>query len=372
MKLRIVRIVTVALFIITAAITRAGAAEDTATPRFVKLFDVIVENKVGGEIRVEKTGAPPEIVGSVLAAAGAVNPKGYTASGWAEDSAVAAVAVNAIHIRVRQGAETGVIFSLLPREFYQMPQDYKSYYNSSSSIMTDISAGAAVFGGSWSPFVGSAVEKLSGADWSPLPADYVPAEGDTFRISVERLEPAVMSIEFDNSFGGPVTVNFVDGASKIVAQVFKPVAGVGRFDGSLYADVGRLRANHTGVVCVSTSPVGQIGGFQIIPDKHGMSAEMKFARTLTQWMVVGPLNYGDPSTAGSNPLFSAAIRPVYHPVGGRGRTIEQMLDSYIVQARIGGGPWTRMPTVTGRVDDALANVSHIRILFPIEADFLKE
>ncbi|MFH1538095.1 MAG: hypothetical protein ABIH66_03995, partial [bacterium] len=240
-----------------------------------------------------------------------------------------------------------------------------------SSIMTDIPAGSLIFGGAFSPLVGNAVEVLTDGNWGSLPSDFAPIEGDTLRVRVTQREPRIASIEFDNSIGGFVTVRYVRGAEKVVAQVLRTVGGVGRFDGSLYADVGRLRANHSGVICISTSPPGQIGGFQIIPEKHSLSPEMKFALELTQWMIVGPPTAGGEPIAATAPLFSEALRPVYFPMGEKGRSIEQMLDMYIVQVRLKDGPWQRMPARTGRDDSTLQDVTHIRILFPLEAEFLR-
>ncbi|MEW6203086.1 MAG: hypothetical protein AB1546_14000 [bacterium] len=357
-------------------------------PEFSKLFTIVIENKKDGKVIVkgdEETVvgrdyliAPnikddeEKIIGTVLSAAGTVNKQGYTASGWARAGTVAATAVNAIHIKVAQSGEKGVLFSILPKEFYEKPKDYKSYYSSSSSIITDIPAGTLMFGGGFSPFIGNKVFLLKDGERIPIPENYSPVEGDVIEVSVEQPLPLPSQIEFENRFGGFIRLRYVNGEEKVIGQVLKPVAGVGRFDGSLYADVGRIRANHTGVICVSTSPVGQIGGFQIIPENHGMSAEMKFARLLTQWMVVGPPAVDDPSTEGTAPLFSYFIRPIYFPIDERGRTLEEMLDMYIVQVRKSNGEWERMPTVTGRVDDALLSVTHIRILFPIEADFLRQ
>jgi len=39
--------------------------------------------------------------------------------------------------------------------------------------------------------------------------------------------------------------------------------------------------------------------------------------------------------------------------------------------RLDGGPWTRLPDVSGRVDDALLNVTHLRIYFPFWDEPLK-
>lgn len=345
-----------------------SAVEEENHPEFVPLFNILIENKKDGKIIIEE-GEEQKIIGTVLSAAGTVNRQGYTASGWARAGTVAATAVNAVHIKVGQAGTKGVLFSMLPKELYEKPKNYKSYYDSSSAIVTDMPAGTLMFGGEFSPFVGNKVFLVKGEERIPIPEDYSPVEGDTVEIHVEQPLMLPEEIEFENRFGGFIRLRYVDGREKVIGQVLKPVAGVGRFEGSVYADVGRIRANHTGVICVSTSPVGKIGGFQIIPDNHGMSPEMKFARLLTQWMVVGPPSVDDPSTEGTAPLFSYFIRPVYFPLGQRGRTLDQMLDMYIAQARINGGEWQRMPAVTGRVDDALVDVTHIRILFPLKADF---
>ncbi|MFH1538534.1 MAG: hypothetical protein ABIH66_06220, partial [bacterium] len=165
-------IVALLLTFVSAAVSYS---EETENRLF---FDVVIENRAGGAIRVERPGAQPETIGKVLAAAGAANTKGYTASGWARDSAVAATAVNAVHVRIREEEGRGVIFSILPKEFFEEPEDYNSYYNSSSSIMTDIPAGSLIFGGAFSPLVGNAVEVLTDGNWGSLPSDFAPIEGD--------------------------------------------------------------------------------------------------------------------------------------------------------------------------------------------------
>ena len=345
---------------------------DENAPEFVDMFAVTFENSRDGRIFVEQDGKETDI-GHVLVPALAVNPEGYTASGWAPPGAVAATAVNAVHIKVRQGDEKGVIISILPKELFANPEDYNSMYQASASIIADMPGGTGFFGGDWAPFVGSPVEVDTGNGFVPLPEDYIPASGHRVRIRVQKPVRMPSALIFENRFGGYIIADYPDGTEKIIGMVLKPAFGVGRFGGSEFADVGRIRANHTGVICISTSPVGQIGGIQILPENHGMSPEMGNARVLTQWMVVGPTRVDDPSTEGVAPLFHYFIRPVYYGMGTSGRTIEQMLDMYIVQAQmLGSDEWVRMPTVTGRDDTALQNLRAIRILFPIEADFLKE
>jgi hypothetical protein len=347
--------------------TEADAAENN--PEMVELFRVRFENKRGGavETTLDAGAAGWRKIGGVLLAAGAVNPTGYTASSWAPEGCIAAAAVNAAHVKVRLENGRGVILSFLPKELYQEPKDYKSYYARNASIITDIPGGTLFFGGRESPFIGNKVLlSRNGAPDAQIPTDFSPMEGDVITVVVEQPKKYPAEIEFENRFGGFITLRYPDGESKVIAQVLKPVAGVGRFDGSYFADVGRIRANHTGVICVSTSPLGVIGGFQILPENHGMSQEMFNARLLTQWMVIGPTSVFDPSLEGVAPFFRYFIRPVYFKGGPEGRTIDEMLHEFIVQVRINNGDWERMPSVTGRVDDALKDVTHVRILFPID------
>ena len=349
--------------------TEAVAPENS--PEFVTLFQVTFDNTRGGAITAGPEGAET-VIGKVLAPANAVNDQGYTASGWAPEGRVAATAVNAVHLKLKNTAPKATIMSILPKELFANPSDFNAMYKSSASIITDMPGGTGFFGGAFAPFIGSPVLADRGEGFKQIEPDFVPAEGDRIRILVQRPKRFPAAITFENRFGGRVILRYADGEEKVIAQVLKPVYGVGRFGGSEFADVGRIRANHTGVICVSASPVGQIGGFQIIPENHGMSPEMSTARTLTQWMVVGPKNIDDPSTEGVAPLFRYFLRPVYYPLGAEGRSIEQMMDMFIVQVQRAHGPWERMPEFTGRNDTAMPDLTAIRILFPLDMDLLSD
>jgi len=50
------------------------------------------------------------------------------------------------------------------------------------------------------------------------------------------------------------------GGREFLGLVLKPVFGVGRLEGTKWA--GRIRANHPGVICVSTSREGKVGDFK--------------------------------------------------------------------------------------------------------------
>jgi hypothetical protein len=151
--------------------------------------------------------------------------------------------------------------------------------------------------------------------------------------------------------------------------------GIGRFLGTQYADIGRIRAAHPGVICVSTSPAGQVGGFQIIPRDHAMSPELTYVRVKTQWMVVGPLWALDPSWEGLPPLFSDYLYPAFIPALNP--------DGSVNDDAQGADVFLDRFTVRGRYDDAenpeeyellrefvylhhtaLEKLTHLRIYFP--------
>jgi hypothetical protein len=207
-----------------------------------------------------------------------------------------------------------------------------------------------------------------------LQPDYVPVEGDAFVITICR-ERDIDYIEFDNRFGGLINLKRLSEEPEVIGQVLQPVAGVGRFGGSAYAGVGRIRANHPGVICVSTSAIGEIGGFQIIPSGHAMSPEMTFARTLTQWMVVGPVDARERSWEGVAPLFYGYIYPSYFPLVSdapelRGiSALNRLLGRFSVRAKMRGEKyWVALPEVTGRDDTAMVDLAAIRIYFPMPTD----
>ncbi len=349
-----------------------------AHARVRETFYIEIDNEVDGEIRIVSN-AFNGVVGHVLAPVANYNKEGFTASGWAENGSCTASAVNAIHLKVKHDYETGraTIFSLVPIEFTTFdPKAYKSYYNQSSTLFTDIRAGSEIFGGQWAPLVNSPLTFLRGeADWQRVDESYVPAVGDEFRMTVSRRKYNPEWIEFENGFGGIIWIKELGMDPYPIGQVLKPVAGVGRFTGTQYADRGRIRAAHPGVIDVSTSPYDEIGGFQIIPRDHAMSPEMKFARIKTQWMVVGPLWALDPSWEGLPPLFTDYLYPAFTPAFNGDGSVNQdvqgaevFLDRFTVRARYrDGDDPTQYELLRESLmldHDALETMTHLRIYFP--------
>jgi len=316
-------------------------------------------------------------LGAVVQYTTQVNRQGYTASKWVATGFVAATAVNAIHISAgyNHDADRGVVFSLLPKDFLTPPKDYASFLSPDSSIYTDLPAGAGPFGGGEAPFVGDEVRLETEHGLVPLPPDYRPAKGDVLVIVVTRPFRYPSDAIFENWARGAVTLGYADGSRVQIGSVVRPVHGVGRFAGARYADLGRLRANHAGVIDVSTSPVGKLGAFQIIPLVHAYSPEMESAWRLTQWMIVTPLGEGPGQWSGLTPLFFGHLRPDYRPDDLLADDWEhRLLARFLVDVDMGDG-WRPMPALSLSPDPssplpdwagtALAKVRRIRLLFPL-------
>lgn len=351
----------------------------------VEIYRIRIVNDANGMIAASRDGgATWEVIGHVVTYTQKVSDQGYTASKWVPISTVAATAVNAIHIRTGYNAkqDKGVVFSIVPADLLSAEAQRKraavSYLSPDSSIYTDIPPGTKLFGGDWSPILGNPIALETPAGLTPLPENYVPKQGDVFIIRVMQPLDTPQMFVFENRFGGLITEVGWDGTTKVIGQVLKPVQGIGRFTGSVYTDVGRLRANHAGVIDISVSRFGDMGGFQIIPREHAMSTEMERARTMTQWMVIGPLNALDPSWEGVAPLFLDYLHPSWAADDWDSPDwLRRVTSRVLVSVRIKDGDWTGMPAFALNPDmtapfpdwanTALKDITHIRILLPVPA-----
>jgi len=338
-----------------------------------------IVNAAGGEIAASRDGGESwQPVGRVVRYTTQVNRRGYTASKWAAAGTVAASSVNAIHINMGYNAEEdrGIVFSVLPRDVASFPPTYSSFLSPDSSIYTDLPAGESIFGGGGAPFVGNQVyREVAAGELIPLTAGYVPACGDVLVIVLARPARYPISAVFENREGGAVSLGYSDGAQELLGWVVKPVQGIGRFLGAMYTGIGRIRASHTGVVDVSTSPVAELGAFQIVPLGHALSPEMGNAWRLTQWMIVGPLREDSQLWDGLSPMFSQYLRPDYLPddlyaADWRNR----LLSRFLVEVDTGTG-WRAVPALRLSPDPAaplpawaetaLGPAKRVRILFPL-------
>ena len=353
------------------------AESETATIEIARLR---LQNIKGGLIEGSRDeGVTWETVGHIAVPVIKTNNKAYTAARYGPPGTVVATAVNAIHLKSGQNTKEnrGIIWSLAPTSNTDAGKNsLQSEVSPQSAAYTDIPGGSGIFGGVYTPFVGNPIFLDNDRDNSlkPLPNNYVPKLGDSWVIQIRRPVKYPREIIFENRFGGLITIRYPNEQPKVIGTVLRPVLGIGRFVGSYFSGVGRLRANHNGVIDISTSPRGVVGSFQIVPANHAMSPETHYIRELTQWMVIGPVSATDRSWEGTAPLFSQFLRPRYDENDINEPVFTDSLISrfaFEVQ-KYGKKDWERMPTfwvLAGKplptwAGTALANVERIRIDFP--------
>jgi hypothetical protein len=354
-------------------VSSAIAAENQ--PKSIELFRLSITNDINSPIAVSKDkGKTWDQIGSVLYPTEKINTQGFAAAKWIAPGQVAATAVNAVHLKVGMLEGSGAVFTLLPKEFLQSPKHYRSFLSPDSSIYTDLPAGASIFGGGYSAYVGNQVLFSRGGQAAlPLPVDFRPKVGDKFFIIVERPLDYPKEMVFENRFGGRIFLKYFSGDEKLIGEVLRPVSGIGRFEGSKYAAPGRIRANHPGVLDISVSPDGYLGGFQIVPALHGEA--MAYVRKGTQWMVIGPAQASDPSLEGMAPFFRYFIRPNYAADDLLAQDwADKLLERFLVEVKLNDGTeWQPIPVLRLRendplpdwANDALTDVTYFRVLFPI-------
>ena len=289
------------------------SATEAKPQQYRPLYTLKIDNSVGGKISAQYSGQDTwEELGSVISIATTVNDNTFSASRWGKPGAVIASAVNALHLSIglNPTGDRGVLLSILPKD--ALDKNTNSYLDMPSSIVTDIKPGKGIFGGHYTPFPGNLFLVIRDGDAITLDVTYRPAPGDQIMIAVRLPEPYPEWVSFENKFGGVIRAKFPELATPVtVGEVLRPATGVGRFVGTQFASRGRIRAVHPGVIDVATSWKGNIGGFQIIPAEHAMDSEMIRARTMSQWMVVGPTQLGADDLAGRSPLFLDYICPRY-------------------------------------------------------------
>jgi hypothetical protein len=333
-----------------------------------EIYRIRIQNQPGGLVQVSLDGGKTwATVGRVKVAANA-RMVGFSAASYVPYGTVAATAVHGLRIKTGQAAigigksQAPLIFSIVPRQYAKIPVGYGGHVPRSSGIITDIDAGRSIFR-NFAPFVGNRVFLERRRILEPLPEDYMPIINDVFVIVVTLPDDLPSEIVFENRVGGKVTAVYPDGSRKTITEVVRPVRGVGRYDGTTFTGVGAINTNHGGVITISTAPIcppntkegGSVetrGGFMIQPYYHVCEQ----GEGSPQVMVVGPRDSSKPRLEGTPPLFFGYIGLSLYP--------ESPDASYRVQVRIGEGEWNDVPRIVGKVDDALSEVTDIRIVFP--------
>lgn len=314
--------------------------------------------RIGENVQAVMPSGEVIVLGRVLTVPTTTNYPAYTASKWSAPSTVCASAVNAIHILLSLEHGRGRIISLTPAVTFAPAAGETSYF------ALDMPAGTGVFG-AFAPLTGSRVTVLHDGEERLLAG--TPEEGDTLVIRTPLPEsPSVYMADIENRPGGRV-IAYGREKAEVIARVVRPVHGVGRFGGTEFQNRGRIRASHSGVIDVSTSGRGSVGGIQIIPLKHALTShEMAGAWELTQWLIISPLPGGS-ELEGHEPLFKNSFVPGAQ-MGEKLSGLNTYTRRPLILCRRDGGNWEMLPEVSGKVDDALKNVTHFRLYFPLWYD----
>lgn len=346
---------------------------DENNPTLTLKHRIYIENFANGVVSVVDNSGNHVVIGSVYrpATIATNSSDGFWAAHYdkASDgtfSCVTAIGANAMHLKVgptssydplQANAWTPKQISVGINEDYVYAGD--SY--SDSMIYTSVAGGTNIFGGSAAPYVGNPVKYLtSDGNWESLDSYFnndftkeIPKRLliEVFQSSTSNGTPDY--IEFENwakndvvggvaqSSNGRVLVHYPNSTQKYVADIIQRVQGTGRFVGSEYAEVGRVRAAHPGVICLSTSSkIGYTtnsnlrGGFQFIPANHAKYLSYDLAQDSfigrdqwgiisyvgatadslydTNYIVNGEISY-NPIWEGVAPLFTEYINPRHIP-----------------------------------------------------------
>ncbi len=386
-------------FLLTAPALRAetSAPVPDGLPALQNSFEkkeiarVRIHNTRGGLIEGSRNGGQTwETFGHVLLPVAKVNNNAYLAAKYAPVGAVTATAVNAVHLKAgeNKAQNRGVIWSLIPsaddaagRVSLQSEvggsADKALAANAAVSpdaaVRTDIPGGTGLFGGLWTPFVGSKVQLDNSGALSPIQDGYVPKSGDIWQILIEQPVRYPTTITFENKKDGAVTIEYRGEAPKAIAKVIRPVGGIGRFVGSYFSEVGRVRANHCGVIDLSTSALGRVGSFQVVPEHHAREYGLPFQ--IPQYLIIAPLD-GQPELEGTPPLFFGYMRPRFELDDVKKPLLEGLLGRFSVEfKREGEDQWTsenwwmeQGSDLFPFMNSAVKNITHIRIRFPFHYD----
>jgi len=350
----------------------------------VEIGRVRLKNIKGGTIEGSRDkGRTWTPIGHILIPCQRVNVLGFNASKYGGQGTVVATAVNAMHLKsgTNPKENRAIIWSLAPLAETQAGRNsLQQEIAPQSAAYTDMPGGTGLFGGPFTPFVGNPLflDNDRNNILTPLPDSYVPRLGDSWIFEVRRPRRYPREIIFENRFGGLITIQYRGEEPRVIGTVLRPVVGIGRFVGSFFADAGRLRANHEGVIDISTSPRGAVGSFQIVPANHAMSDETHYIRELTQWMVVGPVSATDPSYEDTAPLFARFLRPRFEEDDWKNPdTVEGIAGRFYFDVQLRGKTtWQPMPSLwilankplPNWANTALQNVGKIRINFPFTWD----
>jgi hypothetical protein len=307
------------------------------------MYTIHIPMELGAEALLLYPDGSSREMGRVMTVPTASRHPSFTASKYGIGGQVIATAANAHHIQISVEDGTGRTMSILPAEtFADAP-------GQNASFVIEGVGGTGLWG-EFAPFVGSPVYIVNQVGVpvlfnTPQIFQYAAA----LQIRVYRPEREIEYFEIENVKGGKVWYHDAEGDHQF-AVVESGVGGTGRFEGTLYQGQGFVRANHPGVICISTCPKFEMGGFQIVPLSHTYSSEMQKTRNMSQYIVLRGMDFED--LAGQAPFFKGWVRPgdTEVPERNTGRVICRV-----------NGTWQEMPNISGLSDHTLENIEAFRI-----------
>ena len=307
-------------------------------------FIIRIPLVVGNRVAVIKRGTTIEL-GEVHELPKRSKHPSFTASAYGVGGRVVATAANAHHLLLSVEGGAGRTISLVPMETFTPTS------SAESSITVEGKGGVGLWG-EFAPLVGSELFVVfeNGAREPFNHMDQL-ATAVALEIEVSFSTTRVEYLEIENHAGGKAWYRDEFGEDHVFGTVVSPVTGTGRFAGTLYEKVGWVRANHPGVICVSTSPRGVIGGFQIIPMDHTYSKGMTRTREMGQYLILSGVN-GE-HLAGAFPFFNGIVRP------GDANLIDRTVGKVLAKIQ---GEWYLFPEMASWTEDSLSHVQSIRIL----------
>ncbi len=282
-------------------------------------------------------------MGRVLAVPVKSKHPGFTASKYGIGGQIIATAANAHHIQISVEEGAGRTMSLIPSQTFVAAPGYGTSF-------TVEGVGGVGLWGRYAPFVGSPVYIVNEAGMRvPFNSFGHFQHAQAVEIHVYNPRTDIEYLEIENWAQGRAWYRDAYGDHDF-AVVESGVAGSGRFEGTMYQGLGMVRANHPGVICVSTSHKPEIGGFQIVPLTHTYSKELQKIRNMPQYIVLRGLDFED--LTGKPPFFRGHVRPGDTSVSGSlaGKVI----------CRI-DGKWQEIPDTFGRTEDTLEQIEAFRI-----------
>lgn len=269
---------------------------------------------------------------------------GFTASKYGLGGQVIATAANAHHLQISVEDGSGRTISVIPAETFVAAPGF------GTSFVVEGIGGTGLWG-QYAPYVGSPVYIVNQVGVPVLFNNIGLLQfASAVEIRVYRPEESIEYLEIENWAGGKAWYRDSEGRDHPFALVEHGVSGTGRFEGTLYQGPGMVRANHPGVICVSTTRKMDIGGFQIVPLSHTYAKEMQKSRRMGQYIILRGVDFED--LTGKFPFFRGEVRPG---------------DSEIPERREGrvfgkvNGAWGPLPEISGLTENTLTGIDAIRI-----------